>query len=191
MRERGGDAAGRAAELRRVIEYHNERYYALDAPEIPDAEYDLLVRELRAIEAADPSLVTADSPTQTVGAAPLGLFQPVRHRVPMMSLDNAFEEAEVRAWAERLRRQIPDLDLEHLDFSCEPKVDGVAMSLTYEEGRLVQGATRGDGVTGEDVTANVRTIRSVPHRLDPRRAPIPACWRSGARSTCRWPTSPP
>ena len=167
------DEAARAAELRRVIEYHNERYYALDAPEIPDAEYDLLVRELREIEAAHPSLVTADSPTQTVGAAPLGLFQPVRHRVPMMSLDNAFEEAEVRAWAERLRRQIPDLDLEHLDFSCEPKIDGVAMSLTYEEGRLVQGATRGDGVTGEDVTANVRTIKSVPHRLDATEGPYP------------------
>jgi DNA ligase (NAD+) len=167
------DEAARAAELRRVIEYHNERYYALDAPEIPDAEYDLLVRELRAIEAAHPSLVTADSPTQTVGAAPLGLFQPVRHRVLMMSLDNAFEEAELRAWAERLRRQIPDLDLEHLDFSCEPKVDGVAMSLTYREGRLVRGATRGDGVTGEDVTANVRTIRSVPHRLDEKEGPYP------------------
>ncbi len=163
----------RADELRRLIEYHNERYHALDAPEIPDSEYDLLVRELRAIEAADPSLVTADSPTQTVGAAPLGLFQAVRHRVPMMSLDNAFEEAEVRAWAERLRRQIPELDPERLAFSCEPKVDGVAMSLTYEEGRLVRGATRGDGVIGEDVTANVRTIKSVPHRLHAKEGPYP------------------
>ena len=90
-----------------------------------------------------------------------------------MSLDNAFEEAELRAWAERLRRQIPDLDLEHLDFSCEPKVDGVAMSLTYEEGRLVQAATRGDGVTGEDVTANVATVKSVPHRLDRQAGPYP------------------
>ena len=145
----------------------------LDAPEIPDAEYDLLVQELRDLEAADPSLVTADSPTQTVGAAPSGLFQPVRHRRPMMSLDNAFEEADLRAWAERLRRQIPDLDLEDLHFSSEPKVDGVAMSLTYERGRFVQAATRGDGVTGEDVTANVATVKSVPHDARPQGRPLP------------------
>ena len=127
-----------------------------------------------------------------MGAAPLGLFQPVRHRVPMMSLDNAFEEADLRAWAERLRRQIPDLDLDHLDFSCEPKVDGVAMSLTYERRPVVQAATRGDGVTGEDVTANVATVRRVPHRLDAEGGPLsPTCSRSGARSTCRWPTSTP
>src|ERR1700722_14793504 len=122
----GDDPLKRALELRERIAYHNERYHALDAPEIPDAEYDLLVRELREIEAADPSLVTADSPTQTVGSAPSGLFQPVRHRRPMMSLDNAFEEADLRAWVERLRRQIPDLDLEKLAFSSEPKVDGGA-----------------------------------------------------------------
>jgi DNA ligase (NAD+) len=168
-----GSEAKRAAELRDLIAYHNERYNVLDAPEIPDAEYDLLVRELRELEAADPSLVTADSPTQTVGAAPSGLFQPVRHRRPMMSLDNAFEEADLRAWVERLRRQIPDLDLEHLGFSSEPKVDGVAMSLTYERGRFVQAATRGDGVTGEDVTANVATVKSVPHTLDPKAGPYP------------------
>ncbi len=168
-----GWGAERAAELRELIGYHNERYHALDAPEIPDAEYDLLVRELRELEAADPSLVTADSPTQTVGSAPSGLFQPVRHRRPMMSLDNAFEEADLRAWAERLRRQIPELDLEHLAFSSEPKVDGVAMSLTYERGRFVQAATRGDGVTGEDVTANVATVKSVPHALDPKAGPYP------------------
>jgi len=164
----------RAAELRALIDYHNERYHALDAPEIPDAEYDLLVRELRDLEAADPSLVTPDSPTQTVGAAPLGLFQPVRHRRPMMSLDNAFEEADLRAWAERLRRQIPDLDLEDLVFSSEPKVDGVAMSLTYERGRFAQAATRGDGVTGEDVTANVKTVKNVPHELNRKAGPYPA-----------------
>ena len=168
------EAAARAVELRRLIEYHNERYNVLDAPEIPDADYDLLVRELRELEAAHPSLVTPDSPTQTVGAVPLGLFQPVRHRVPMMSLDNAFEEADLRAWGERLRRQIPDLDLEHLDFSSEPKVDGVAMSLTYEHGRFTQAATRGDGVTGEDVTANVATIKVVPKTLNPKAGPFPA-----------------
>jgi DNA ligase (NAD+) len=167
------EAAARAAELRELIAYHNERYNVLDAPEIPDAEYDLLVRELRDLEAADPTLVTADSPTQTVGAAPSGLFQPVRHRRPMMSLDNAFEEADLRAWAERLRRQIPELDLEGLPFSSEPKVDGVAMSLTYEGGRFVQAATRGDGVTGEDVTANVATVKNVPHVLDPTAGPYP------------------
>jgi DNA ligase (NAD+) len=168
------DAQARAADLRALIEYHNERYNVLDSPEIPDAEYDLLVVELRELEAGYPALVTADSPTQTVGAAPSGLFQPVRHRRPMMSLDNAFAEDDLRAWAERLRRQIPELDLEHLAFSSEPKVDGVAMSLTYEEGRLAQAATRGDGVTGEDVTANVKTVKNVPHELDRKAGPYPA-----------------
>jgi DNA ligase (NAD+) len=166
-------AYARAAELRQLIEYHNERYNVFDAPEIPDADYDLLVRELRELETEYPSLVTPDSPTQTVGAPTLGLFQPVRHRVPMMSLDNAFEAVELQAWAERLRRQVPDLDPEHLDFSSEPKVDGVAMSLTYEHGRFTQAATRGDGVTGEDVTANVATINTVPQSLDPQAGPIP------------------
>ncbi|HXY27921.1 MAG TPA: NAD-dependent DNA ligase LigA, partial [Acidimicrobiales bacterium] len=116
---------------------------------------------------------TPESPTQTVGAAPSGLFQEVRHRVPMMSLDNAFEEEELRAWGERLRRAATDLDLATLAFCCEPKVDGVAMSLTYERGRFVQAATRGDGVTGEDVTANVATVRDVPHRLAPAGGPYP------------------
>jgi DNA ligase (NAD+) len=167
------DAEARAAELRALIGYHNERYNVLDSPEIPDAEYDLLVVELRELEASFPTLVTADSPTQTVGAAPSGLFQPVRHRRPMMSLDNAFAEADLRAWAERLRRQVPELDLAHLAFSSEPKVDGVAMSLTYAQGRLVQAATRGDGVTGEDVTANVKTVKNVPHELAPKAGPYP------------------
>ncbi len=168
------EARARSAELREVIRYHNDRYNVLDAPEIPDADYDLLVRELRQLEAAYPTLVTPDSPTQTVGAAPLGLFQPVRHRVPMMSLDNAFEEGDLRAWAERLRRPIPELDLEHLAFSSEPKVDGVAMSLTYEHGRFTRAATRGDGVTGEDVTANVATVKVVPKVLDATAGPFPA-----------------
>ncbi|HEX3794916.1 MAG TPA: NAD-dependent DNA ligase LigA [Acidimicrobiales bacterium] len=166
--------AARAAELRDQITYHNERYHTLDAPEIPDAEYDLLVRELRALEAENPSLATPDSPTQTVGGAPSGLFQSVRHRVPMMSLDNSFSEEDLRAWAERLKRQVPDLDTSTVAFSCEPKVDGVAMSLTYEHGRLVRAATRGDGVTGEDVTANVKTVKVVPHELKPALAPYPA-----------------
>jgi DNA ligase (NAD+) len=168
------EARERAAALRQVIRYHNDRYNVLDAPEIPDADYDLLVRQLRELEAAYPTLVTPDSPTQTVGAAPLGLFQPVRHRVPMMSLDNAFEETDLRAWAERLRRPVPELDLERLAFSSEPKVDGVAMSLTYEHGRFTQAATRGDGVTGEDVTANVATVKVVPKVLDAKAGPFPA-----------------
>jgi len=167
------DVPARVAELRAEITYHNERYHTLDAPEIPDAEYDLLVRELRDLEAAHPELASEDSPTNTVGGAPLGLFQEVRHRVPMMSLDNAFEEDEVRAWAERLRRSVPDLDLDRLAFSSEPKVDGVAMSLTYEKGVFVQAATRGDGVTGEDVTANVATVKVVPHTLRGEAGPFP------------------
>ena len=167
------EAARRAEELRAQILQNNELYHVLDSPEIPDAEYDLLVIELRQLEADHPELVTPDSPTQTVGAAPSGLFAEVRHRVPMMSLDNAFDEAELMAWAERLRRQDPDLDLTALTFSSEPKVDGVAMSLTYERGRLVQAATRGDGVTGEDVTANVRTVKDVPAVLAKAGGPYP------------------
>ncbi|HUC06163.1 MAG TPA: NAD-dependent DNA ligase LigA, partial [Acidimicrobiales bacterium] len=171
---RATDVAARAEELRDLIAYHNERYHTLDAPEIPDAEFDLLVRELRGIEEAHPELVTADSPTQTVGAAPSGLFAEVRHRVPMMSLDNAFEDADLRAWGERLRRQIPELDLDTVEFCCEPKVDGVAMSLTYHDGAFIRAATRGDGVTGEDVTANVATVKSVPHTLDAKAGAPPS-----------------
>jgi DNA ligase (NAD+) len=166
-------AAARAAALRALILHHNELYHTLDAPEIPDSEYDLLVVELRQLESDYPALATPDSPTQAVGAAPSGLFQEVRHRVPMMSLDNAFDEDELRAWAERLRRQASELDLESLAFSCEPKVDGVAMSLTYERGKFVQAATRGDGVTGEDVTANVATVGDVPKELAKAGGPYP------------------
>ena len=168
-----GDPEARVAELRSTIEYHNERYFSLDSPEIADAEYDALVGELRQLEAEHPALVTADSPTQRVGGATSGLFSPVRHRVPMMSLDNAFDGLELGAWADRLARQLPDVDLGTLDFSAEPKVDGVAMSLTYVDGRFTQAATRGDGVTGEDVTANVATISVVPDVLDPAAGPYP------------------
>ena len=167
------EAADRAAELRQLIVHNNELYNVLDAPEIPDAEYDLLVVELRQLEADYPALATPDSPTQAVGAAPSGLFQEVRHRVQMMSLDNAFSEGELRAWGERLRRQAPGIDVEALAFSCEPKVDGVAMSLTYERGRFVQAATRGDGVSGEDVTANVATVGDVPKELARAGGPYP------------------
>jgi DNA ligase (NAD+) len=166
--------AARAKQLRAQIQHHNELYYALGEPEIPDAEYDLLIVELRQLESDYPELATPDSPTLTVGGgAPSGLFQEVRHRVPMMSLDNAFSEEELRAWSERLRRALPDLDLASLAFSTEPKVDGVAMSLVYEKGTFVQAATRGDGVTGEDVTANVATVGDVPHALAKAGGPYP------------------
>ncbi len=162
--------AERVEELRRLIAYHNHRYYELDDPEIPDADYDALMAELRRLEAKRPELVTADSPTQRVGGAPTRLFAEVRHRVPMMSLDNAFSEAELVAWAARLARALPGTDLDATAFTCEPKIDGVAMSLTYLDGRLTQAATRGDGLAGEDVTANVATIAAVPKRL---RGPVP------------------
>ncbi len=165
--------AARVDELRALIAHNNELYHTLDAPEIPDSEFDLLVRELRQLEEEHPSLASADSPTNTVGAAPSGLFQEVRHRVPMMSLDNAFDEDEVRAWSERLRRQAPDIDLESVAFSSEPKVDGVAMSLTYERGVFALAATRGDGVVGEDVTANVATVKDVPKELAKAGGPYP------------------
>ncbi len=165
--------AARAEELRRLLRHHNERYYVLDAPEIPDAEYDALLRELHDLEDSHPELATEDSPTRTVGAAPATPFAEVRHRVPMMSLDNAFTEEELDGWADRLRRLLPDEDLGTLRFSCEPKVDGVAMSLTYVDGRLTRAATRGDGVTGEDVTANVATVGDVPHRLAAGGGPYP------------------
>ncbi len=141
----------------------------LDAPEIADAEYDALVRELRAIEAEHPDLAVPESPTARVGAAPSALFAPVTHHVPMMSLDNAFSSDELRAWADRLAKQVP----EDTAFECELKIDGLAISLLYRDGRYVQAATRGDGTTGEDVTANVATIAAVPERLDPAAGPPP------------------
>lgn len=157
-----GDPVARTEELRALIAHHNQRYHHLDDPEIADAEYDALVRELREIEARHPDLVVPDSPTAQVGASPSGLFDPVAHRVPMMSLDNAFSPEELQAWADRLAKQIPA----DTAFVCELKIDGLAMSLTYRRGRFVQAATRGDGRTGEDVTANVATIDDIPTDLD-------------------------
>jgi DNA ligase (NAD+) len=162
------EPAARAAELRRQIAYHNERYHVLDSPEIADAEYDLLVRELLQIERDHPELVSADSPTRQVGAAPLSAtFAPVIHRVPMTSLDNAMDEAELTQWGDRVARGLTGNPAR---FVCELKIDGLAMSLRYERGRFVQAATRGDGRVGEDVTANVATIAALPKRL-PRGAP--------------------
>lgn len=149
--------------LREQIDYHNYRYYVLDNPVVSDAEYDRLYRELQALEAAHPELITPDSPTQRVGARPLVEFGKVRHAVPMTSIDNALTEQEFRDWARRVRQGLRTED--EIEFTAEPKFDGVSVSLHYEAGRLVRAGTRGDGVTGEDVTANARTVRSVPLRL--------------------------
>lgn len=154
--------ADRAARLRRELERHNRLYYVEDAPEITDAEYDRLFAELQQLEAEHPELATPDSPTQRVGAAPLPEFAEVRHRTPMLSLANAFTEEEVRAFDKRLRES---LHAESLEYTAEPKFDGLAVNLAYKDGVLVQGATRGDGTTGEDVTPNLRTIGAIPLRL--------------------------
>lgn len=156
------DPGKRIAELRREIEAHDYAYYVLDAPTVPDAEYDRLLRELQALEAEHPELVTPDSPTQRVGGQALAGFEEVRHRTPMLSLANAFSEDEVQQFHERV---LKGLETEHVDYVAEPKLDGVAIALRYEDGRLVQAATRGDGTTGEDVTANARTIAAIPLRL--------------------------
>jgi DNA ligase (NAD+) len=161
--------AARAERLRRDIELANHAYYVRDNPTIPDAEYDRLLRELQELEAAYPALVSADSPTQRVGAAPQAAFAPVAHVTPMLSLNNAFAQAEVEAFDRRVREGLEaDGDL---DYAVEPKFDGLAISLTYEAGRFAIGATRGDGFTGEDVTHNLRTVKSIPLRLTGRSLP--------------------
>ena len=159
----GADAAGEIERLREQIRHHNHRYYVLDDPLIPDSEYDRLLHRLQELERAHPELVSADSPTQRVGAGPLAAFATVRHEIPMLSLDNVFSEDELRAFDRRVRERLGDEA--GVDYCCEPKLDGVAVSIVYEHGVLVRAATRGDGTTGEDITANVRTIASVPLRL--------------------------
>lgn len=164
------DPAARAAELRTLIAQHDYRYYVLDDPQISDAEYDRLMQELRALEAADPALITPDSPTQRVAGTPSAAFGEVVHQVPMLSLDNAFSEEDLRAFDRRIHERLNvSGDLEYV---AEPKLDGLAITVIYRHGRLAQAATRGDGVTGEDVTANVRTIRAVPQRLRGRAPPL-------------------
>ncbi|WP_312481636.1 NAD-dependent DNA ligase LigA [Stutzerimonas nitrititolerans] len=164
-------AAERIAELRSEIDAHNYRYYVLDEPSVPDAEYDRLFKELRALEAEHPELVTPESPTQRVGGEALAAFGQVRHEVPMLSLGNAFEEQDLTDFDRRAREglDLPAGDLfgdgAELEYSCEPKLDGLAVSLLYENGHLVRGATRGDGSTGEDISANVRTVRNIPLKL--------------------------
>jgi len=158
---RRSDAKLRVEELSEQLHYHEYRYHVLSDPEISDAEYDELMGELRRLEEEFPELVTPDSPTQRVGGRPSELFAPVRHRVRMLSLDNAFSWEELNAWGKRVERTLG----RQADFVCELKIDGLAVSLTYEDGRYVQGATRGDGQIGDDISANIRTIRSVPMRL--------------------------
>lgn len=155
-------AAQRAAALRAQLEDANYRYYVLDDPTLADAEYDRLLRDLEALEAAHPELASADSPTQRVGSSPAGQFDEVRHAVPMLSLGNAFSDEEV---ADFVRKIVERLDVAAPRFSVEPKLDGLAISLRYEGGHFVQGATRGDGATGEDVTANLRTVKAIPMKL--------------------------
>jgi DNA ligase (NAD+) len=157
--------AERVEQLREEIRYHNRLYHELDQPVIPDAEYDALVRELLALESEFPELVTQDSPTQQVGGAPSTTFAAVEHRVRMMSLDNAMDLSELEAWGARLERRLADVDVAP-SYACELKFDGLAISIRYEGGRLVQAATRGNGRVGEDVTPNVRTISVVPERLE-------------------------
>ena len=159
------EIAARAQALRREIDEHNYRYHVLDAPTIPDAQYDRLLRELEAIEAAHPEWVTDDSPTRRVGARPVGGFATVRHELPMLSLANAFSDGEVHDFVRRIGESLAAADAASLTFSVEPKFDGLAVSLRYEQGQFVRGATRGDGESGEDVTANLRTIRAIPMRL--------------------------
>jgi len=162
-------ARARAKELRAQIERYNHAYYVLDNPLVPDAEYDRLMRELEALEREFPALVTQDSPTQRVSGEPVAAFGEVVHRLPMLSLDNAFSEEEVLAFDRRVRERLGQ-DGE-VRYSAEPKLDGLAVSLRYVDGRLAQGATRGDGTTGEDVTHNLRTIKAIPLRLSGRGIP--------------------
>lgn len=157
------EVISRAEELRNLINEHNYQYYVLDDPRVPDAEYDRLFRELQELEAQHPEIVTPDSPTRRVGAQGETTFEEVAHRIPMLSLDNAFSEEEVQDFDRRVRDRLKTA--EDIEYVCEPKLDGLAVSLHYEGGILTRAATRGDGYTGEDITANIRTIPSVPLRL--------------------------
>ncbi|MFS1705041.1 NAD-dependent DNA ligase LigA, partial [Alteromonas sp. AMM-1] len=149
--------------LRDTINEYNYQYYVLDNPTVPDSEYDRLFQSLKALEAQHPELISDDSPTQKVGGQPLGSFEQVTHEVPMLSLDNAFSEDELNAFEKRIKDRLKDTAA--LPFSCEPKLDGLAVSILYENGQLVRAATRGDGQVGENITANVRTISNVPLKL--------------------------
>ena len=153
----------RVEELRRELRFHNYRYYVLDSPVVSDAEYDRLLRELQRLEAQFPELVTADSPTQRVGAVPAEEFARVDHPAPILSLDNAFGADEARAWLERISKLLAPGT--HLDYVVEPKIDGLTVVLHYRNGVFVLGATRGNGAVGEDITSNLRTVRPLPLRI--------------------------
>src|SRR4051812_44452866 len=155
-------AAARAAQLRDLIDHHNRKYYVDAAPEISDREFDRLLEELQQLEKAQPELITPDSPTQRVGGAPIDEFRTVQHRVPMLSIDNTYSADELRDWDKTTRKLLGG---EQPTYVVELKIDGVAMSLTYENGLLAAGATRGDGERGDDVTHNLRTMPDVPLRL--------------------------
>jgi DNA ligase (NAD+) len=166
------EAEQQIEDLRQQLHYHNHRYHVLDAPEIDDAEYDQLMRRLQELEAAFPELITPESPTQRVGATPVAAFGTVLHAIPMLSLDNAFAPGEIRDFDARIKRQL-GLS-EPIEYVAEPKIDGLAVELCYEDGVFIQGSTRGDGVRGEDVTQNLRTVRTIPLRLHTRAEhPIP------------------
>src|SRR3989454_6280717 len=158
----GSSNEKRVADLRQKIEKANYEYHVLDEPTIADEAYDALMRELQSLEGAHPELVTPESPTQRVGAPASTRFAPVQHAAPMLSLSNAFNEEELRAFDQRVRKL---LGREDVGYVCELKIDGLAINLTYVDGKFVQGATRGDGLVGEDVTGNLRTIRSIPLTL--------------------------
>jgi DNA ligase (NAD+) len=160
------DAERRVAELRQNIARADYQYYVLDNPDLPDGEYDKLMIELRALEAQYPDLVTPDSPTQRVSGEPVAAFGVVTHKVPMLSLDNAFTDEDVLAFDRRIHERLgPEAEAADLEYVAEPKLDGLAVTVIYRDGKLERAATRGDGVKGEDVTANVRTIHKVPHKL--------------------------
>ena len=152
-------------QLKEQLNHHNYRYYVLDDPEVPDAEYDRLFQQLKKIELENPSLITSDSPTQRVGGSPLDGFTQVSHEMPMLSLDNAFDAEDMAEFNRRIIDRLKRPELSEVQYACEPKLDGIAVSLLYENGVLVRGATRGDGATGEDITLNVRTIPTIPLRL--------------------------
>src|SRR5450631_1974004 len=162
MAEREAEAARRVAALRQEIKEHNRRYYEEAAPTISDRDYDRLYRQLADLEERFPQFATLESPTRRVGGEPLKAFSQVTHRVPMLSLDNTYSEEEVRAFYRRIEKLLPN---EKIPVVVEPKVDGVAVSILYEKGQLQYAATRGDGTTGDDITQNIRTIRSVPKQL--------------------------
>jgi len=153
------DAAQRVAELHELIHHHDYLYYVESRPEVSDAEYDAFMRELKALEAEFPDLIAPDSPTQRVAGAPIDAFQSVQHRVAMLSLDNATTPDDLREFETRIGRVLPG---QRFTYVCEPKIDGLGVALLYARGRFVRGATRGDGRVGEDITANIKTIRSLP-----------------------------